>query len=173
MIGPTLSYSDGRQVFLAKASSSTAADSDNLPVEQQTHSQNVFACPIAVFNMANRQSIAWCMRNFTSLSGLSAKLRALSLSSTTRCTTATAVARPSIHIQTRALSSGILQPASRCATSGALTTGTLFAQRVPMGPTGRVQQQLRGMKVHSSIKKRCEHCKVRMIWRAPYNNTET
>lgn len=29
--------------------------------------------------------------------------------------------------------------------------------------TTTLQQQVRGMKVHSSIKKRCEHCKVRSI----------
>ncbi|OAQ99818.1 hypothetical protein LLEC1_02910 [Akanthomyces lecanii] len=27
--------------------------------------------------------------------------------------------------------------------------------------TQQQQQQIRGMKVHSSVKKRCEHCKVR------------
>lgn len=102
--------------------------------------------------MANRQSIVWCMRNFTSLSGLSANLRALSLCSIALPTTA-----GSTQTQVRALSSAILP------TSRALTSRRQSIPGSTTGAFGAVQQQLRGMKVHSSIKKRCEHCKVRHI----------
>ncbi|PSR88800.1 ribosomal protein L36-domain-containing protein [Coniella lustricola] len=91
--------------------------------------------------MASQQCIARCTRTASSLLGLSSSLRALSLS-------ATPVARPAI--QTRALSSAILPLASYSPLSRALSRHT----------TPLAQQQTRGMKVYSSIKKRCEHCKV-------------
>ncbi|RSM10594.1 hypothetical protein CEP52_003501 [Fusarium oligoseptatum] len=41
---------------------------------------------------------------------------------------------------------------------GALPSPSLFASPSALG--GGLMQQTRGMKVHSSVKKRCEHCKV-------------
>ncbi|OAA61554.1 ribosomal protein L36 [Cordyceps fumosorosea ARSEF 2679] len=45
---------------------------------------------------------------------------------------------------TSVLAGGVVSPFSKVLALGATTT----------------QQQIRGMKVHSSVKKRCEHCKV-------------
>ncbi|ROV91516.1 hypothetical protein VMCG_09443 [Cytospora schulzeri] len=112
--------------------------------------------------MASRLSIARCMRNSSSLSGLANSLRTLSINAasrptTTTTTTATVVPTQTQKTQTRALSSSILTPrcGSSCAVPAAARTNTLMATAV----TG-VKQQTRGMKVHSSIKKRCEHCKI-------------
>ncbi|ROV95853.1 hypothetical protein VSDG_05138 [Cytospora chrysosperma] len=104
--------------------------------------------------MASRLSIARCMRNSSSLSGLASSLRTLSLNAASRPTTATIV-QPQTQTRTRALSSSILLP--RCGSSCAVSARNTFAQ--PAAVTA-VRQQTRGMKVHSSIKKRCEHCKI-------------
>ncbi|EJP70695.1 hypothetical protein ACQRIT_003459 [Beauveria bassiana] len=47
------------------------------------------------------------------------------------------------------------------APSSFLGAGVLspFSRLLPTTPSQQ-QQQVRGMKVHSSVKKRCEHCKV-------------
>ncbi|KAI0532887.1 hypothetical protein GGR58DRAFT_147619 [Xylaria digitata] len=62
------------------------------------------------------------------------------------------------------------QPAVRFISQSALSaTG---AQRPAIATTVRavaIQQQTRGMKVHSSVKKRCEHCKVRGSFRLGYD----
>ncbi|KAI1131867.1 hypothetical protein F5Y10DRAFT_36423 [Nemania abortiva] len=56
------------------------------------------------------------------------------------------------------------QPATRSISQSALAP-TQAQRPAIMGPTtakpaALSQQQTRGMKVHSSVKKRCEHCKV-------------
>ncbi|KAK0713909.1 ribosomal protein L36-domain-containing protein [Lasiosphaeria miniovina] len=69
--------------------------------------------------------------------------------------------------QTRSLSQSVLPSSSLCQhgcsrpavaansrTAGALETGVKTAVAIFQ------KQQTRGMKVHSSVKKRCEHCKV-------------
>ncbi|KUI70176.1 50S ribosomal protein L36 [Cytospora mali] len=107
--------------------------------------------------MASRLSIARCMRNHPSLSGLANSLRTLSLNAasrpttttTTAATTTAAVVRTQTQTQTRALSTAII---SRC-----VSAWDAFLR--PAAVTA-VRQQTRGMKVHSSIKKRCEHCKI-------------
>lgn len=79
------------------------------------------------------------------MSSLSSSLRALSL-------------RPTQ--QTRTISSTILPAGSRIRSSFAAVAGR--SKGVLAEPqVAAVVQQVRGMKVHSSIKKRCEHCKVR------------
>lgn len=106
--------------------------------------------------MASNLSIARCMRTSPSISRLANSLRALYLSpSASRPTTAAPV---SLRLQTdtcqaRSLSSSI---APKCC----LSVGTRPVVK-PLAMT-TLQQQTRGMKVHSSIKKRCEHCKVRI-----------
>lgn len=99
-----------------------------------------------VAKMASRTCITRCMRTTSSsMSSLSSSLRALSL-------------RPTQ--QTRAISSTILPASPRIRSSFAAVAGrrngAVIEPRV-----AAVVQQVRGMKVHSSIKKRCEHCKVR------------
>ncbi|KAM3562534.1 hypothetical protein MY1884_001738 [Beauveria asiatica] len=46
--------------------------------------------------------------------------------------------------------------------AGRAAAGVLspFSRLLPATPSQQQQQQVRGMKVHSSVKKRCEHCKV-------------
>lgn len=46
-------------------------------------------------------------------------------------------------------------PQAMMATPTAMATATS-----PATTFGAISQQVRGMKVHSSVKKRCEHCKV-------------
>ncbi|KAK7983250.1 nin one binding (NOB1) zn-ribbon like domain-containing protein [Apiospora arundinis] len=53
----------------------------------------------------------------------------------------------------RSISQAVLRSASRPTTAVMAMTAAKALQ-----PT--IQQQTRGMKVHSSVKKRCEHCKV-------------
>lgn len=91
--------------------------------------------------MASRQCFVRCTRTASSILGLTNSFRAVSLS-------ATPYARPAV--QARAVSSAILPSANYSPLSRALSRHT-----VPL-----TQQQTRGMKVYSSIKKRCEHCKV-------------
>ncbi|KAK2042680.1 ribosomal protein L36 [Colletotrichum somersetense] len=85
-------------------------------------------------------------------SSLAASLRSLTLT-TARATiprvgpTATA---------TRALSTAILTKKPAQKSESALAA---FGQKAA-AVGGAVVQQTRGMKVHSSVKKRCEHCKV-------------
>ncbi|GAW25626.1 putative ribosomal protein L36 [Rosellinia necatrix] len=56
------------------------------------------------------------------------------------------------------------QPTARSISQQALTVTRAQRPAIvkPMAtiPLGISQQQTRGMKVHSSVKKRCEHCKV-------------
>ncbi|POS72983.1 hypothetical protein DHEL01_v208620 [Diaporthe helianthi] len=103
--------------------------------------------------MASNVSIARCMRASYSISCLARSLRDLYLSSTSRPTTRTTVNfRPHAYVgQGRGLSSSI-------ASTSALSAVTRPVAR-PLAATA-LQQQIRGMKVHSSIKKRCEHCKI-------------
>ncbi|KAF3762076.1 hypothetical protein M406DRAFT_341383 [Cryphonectria parasitica EP155] len=100
------------------------------------------------------------MRATTSLSGLSGSLRMLSLSSSSASssqTTATVV-RPTT--QMRSLSSTILRtPSSSPIVRFPARALTPAVQRLA-GGLQAMRYQVRGMKVYSSIKKRCEHCKV-------------
>ncbi|KAI0550533.1 hypothetical protein F4679DRAFT_583499 [Xylaria curta] len=54
------------------------------------------------------------------------------------------------------------QPAVRSISHSALTQAQrpAIAKSTGMTAAALAQQQTRGMKVHSSVKKRCEHCKV-------------
>ncbi|KAK2731899.1 50s ribosomal protein l36 [Colletotrichum kahawae] len=90
-------------------------------------------------------------------SSLAASFRALSL------TTARAAIRPQccaaavpVASSARANMSTVImtrQPMAK--------TEALFAKKsVAAAVAGAVVQQTRGMKVHSSVKKRCEHCKI-------------
>ncbi|ROW13464.1 hypothetical protein VPNG_04350 [Cytospora leucostoma] len=104
--------------------------------------------------MASRLSIARCMRSSSSISGLANSLRALSVNSASRPTIATAtVVQTQAQTQTRALST-VLTPR--------FGPSVISARNTFAGPAAvsAVVQQTRGMKVHSSIKKRCEHCKI-------------
>ncbi|WYZ43931.1 hypothetical protein EsH8_VII_000367 [Colletotrichum jinshuiense] len=86
------------------------------------------------------------------MASLTASLRALTL------TSARAAIRPSTTklTATRALSTAILtkQPAQK--------TESMLAKlgEKASAVSNAVVQQTRGMKVHSSVKKRCEHCKI-------------
>lgn len=105
------------------------------------------------YRMASKISIARCMRASSSISQLASSLRDLYLSSASRPTIATtAHFRPHAGVgQGRSLSSSM-------APTSALSVVTRPAVR-PLA-VAALRQQVRGMKVHSSIKKRCEHCKV-------------
>lgn len=107
---------------------------------------------LSIVTMASRACITRCMhaartsRSSTTMSSLNTSLRALSLRR--------ASATPSQ--QTRAISSTILPTGPRIRGSLAVASGSSAAPSV----VAAVRQQARGMKVLSSIKKRCEHCKV-------------
>ncbi|KAG6008765.1 hypothetical protein E4U21_003963 [Claviceps maximensis] len=60
----------------------------------------------------------------------------------------------------RALAVGVFRtaPASSCVPSIFSHAWTAQTSRITVA--GLMQQQTRGMKVHSAVKKRCEHCKV-------------
>lgn len=110
---------------------------------------------IPSFKMASNISIARCLRDSPSISRLASSLRALYLSSSaSRPTIATRVSiRPHPDVpQARTLFSSM-------APNRALSVVARPVAR-PLAIVA-LQQQIRGMKVHSSIKKRCEHCKVR------------
>lgn len=63
----------------------------------------------------------------------------------------------------RAFGALTLRPMARPALSLAPRTAPAVAMalRGDSSIAGGVMEQVRGMKVHSSVKKRCEHCKVR------------
>ncbi|KAI0845483.1 ribosomal protein L36-domain-containing protein [Daldinia vernicosa] len=83
-------------------------------------------------------------------SSLISSLRALSLRAT-RIPIARQILRE--HQPTRSISQAALAPRSAARPTPTITNATRTIQAV-------TQQQTRGMKVHSSVKKRCEHCKV-------------
>ncbi|KAK4201702.1 putative mitochondrial LSU ribosomal protein L36 precursor [Triangularia verruculosa] len=100
-----------------------------------------------------------------SLSLLARSMRTLSLSSTTAFRT---VARPKTvpSVATRSLSTkshGLFCSCCR-PTLSKIAQSTQTTQPAVNGAAkvavGVAVQQTRGMKVHSSVKKRCEHCKV-------------
>ncbi|KAK4228131.1 ribosomal protein L36-domain-containing protein [Podospora fimiseda] len=83
-------------------------------------------------------------------SATTAPLQSLSLCSAMR---SISISKPAAAaIQTRALSalSTLSRPKTMALQTGAAKTAVAVFQ----------MQQTRGMKVHSSVKKRCEHCKV-------------
>ncbi|KAK0716667.1 ribosomal protein L36-domain-containing protein [Apiosordaria backusii] len=106
-----------------------------------------------------------------SLSVLARSMRTLSLSSSTTAALRT-VARPktspsvATRFQTRALSSqshGLFCSCCRPRLSkivGQTTQTAPTTNGAAVKAVGVAVQQTRGMKVHSSVKKRCEHCKV-------------
>lgn len=65
----------------------------------------------------------------------------------------------------RAFGALTLRPMARPALSLAPRTAPAVAMalRGDGSIAGGVMEQVRGMKVHSSVKKRCEHCKVRYL----------
>lgn len=85
-------------------------------------------------------------------SNLLRSLRTLSLSATR-----TTLAKPAAATQARSLSAAILPRPQLAVTTGA--TENSVAAKAKMAVQATVQQ-VRGMKVHSSVKKRCEHCKI-------------
>ncbi|KAK2596848.1 hypothetical protein N8I77_012737 [Diaporthe amygdali] len=106
--------------------------------------------------MASNLSIARCMRTSPSISRLANSLRALYLSSSaSRLTTAIPLPlRPQTDVrQARSL----YLPSSTASKCGLSVVARPVAR--PQAVTA-LQHQIRGMKVHSSIKKRCEHCKI-------------
>lgn len=93
---------------------------------------------------------------------LTASMRVLSLTTPTP----TPVQPRSRAEQTRSLSQTALSPRRKCTRyCCALPTLPILGQQSAAGQSlgGIVTQQTRGMKVHSAIRRRCEHCKVRSI----------
>lgn len=96
-------------------------------------------------------------------SSLLSSMRALSLGghSSSACKAAAAASRTSSMVLR---SSGRQQPVRSM--SQAITRATTRPKTVAVASAAakalqpKVQQQTRGMKVHSSVKRRCEHCKV-------------
>ncbi|KAF3069728.1 50S ribosomal protein L36 [Daldinia childiae] len=83
------------------------------------------------------------------ISSLISSLRALSLRAT-QIPAARQVLRE--HQFTRSISQAALAPRTTARPPPTIASATRMIQAVT--------QQTRGMKVHSSVKKRCEHCKV-------------
>ncbi|KAI8956687.1 ribosomal protein L36-domain-containing protein [Daldinia sp. FL1419] len=83
-------------------------------------------------------------------SSLISSLRALSLRAA-RIPATRQVLRE--HQPTRSISQAVLAPQTTARPTTTVMNATKAIQAV-------TQQQTRGMKVHSSVKKRCEHCKV-------------
>lgn len=113
------------------------------------------------FKMASNVSIARCLRDSSSISRLASSLRALYLSSSaSRPTIATPFSvRPQTDVpQARAFSPGMTPKRALSVMTRPVATPSAVVA---------LQQQIRGMKVHSSIKKRCEHCKVCLHAAAP------
>lgn len=116
---------------------------------RRSHQQNRPAAPQST--MAASAFLARASRTSTSVSSLVISLRSLALSP--------AAANPTRGQQTRALSQSVLSMRRRPWHAPAPS----LAKNVPggLGSVWSLQlQQTRGMKVHSSIKRRCEHCKV-------------
>ncbi|KAK8133225.1 hypothetical protein PG999_001398 [Apiospora kogelbergensis] len=87
----------------------------------------------------------------STMSLLSSSLRAMSLASRPAAFRAACTTKLQQQQSVRSISQAVLRSASRPTTTAAAKALLL--------PTIQ-QQQTRGMKVHSSVKKRCEHCKV-------------
>ncbi|KAH0443123.1 ribosomal protein L36 [Colletotrichum camelliae] len=88
-------------------------------------------------------------------SSLAASFRALSL------TTARAAIRPQCCAAAAVTSSARANMSTVIMTRQPMAkTEALFAKKSVAAVAGAVVQQTRGMKVHSSVKKRCEHCKI-------------
>ncbi|KAI8201828.1 hypothetical protein K4K54_003098 [Colletotrichum sp. SAR 10_86] len=89
------------------------------------------------------------------MASLAASFRALSLA-TARPQCCAAAAKLAVAGSMRANMSTVImtrQPMAK--------TEALFAKKsAAAAVAGAVAQQTRGMKVHSSVKKRCEHCKI-------------
>ncbi|KAI1638723.1 50s ribosomal protein l36 [Biscogniauxia mediterranea] len=86
-----------------------------------------------------------------SSSSIIASLRALSLR--TAPATRQALLRPRSQ-PARSISQTVLAPKS------AMRPSLAAATKISSTVARQQQQQTRGMKVHSSVKRRCEHCKV-------------
>ncbi|KAK7987022.1 hypothetical protein PG988_002010 [Apiospora saccharicola] len=84
------------------------------------------------------------------MSLLSSSMRAMTLASRPAGFRATSAATKQ---PIRCISHAVMRSVARPTVMSAVTTAAKALQ-----PT--IQQQKRGMKVHSSVKKRCEHCKV-------------
>ncbi|KAK4186284.1 ribosomal protein L36-domain-containing protein [Podospora australis] len=89
------------------------------------------------------------MVTLSTISRLAASMRTLSLRT---------VARPKTipTVQTRCLSHSILSSVSR----PTIKQSSALVETAKKSVVVFQKQQTRGMKVHSSVKKRCEHCKV-------------
>ncbi|KAF5519316.1 50S ribosomal protein L36 [Colletotrichum aenigma] len=92
----------------------------------------------------------------TRMASLAASFRALSLATARPQCCAAAAAKLVVAGSMRANMSTVImtrQPMAK--------TEALFAKKsAAAAVAGAVAQQTRGMKVHSSVKKRCEHCKI-------------
>ncbi|KAJ3945511.1 threonine deaminase [Colletotrichum tropicale] len=90
------------------------------------------------------------------MASLAASFRALSLATARPQCCAAAAAKLAVASPMRANMSTVImtrQPMAK--------TEALFAKKsAAAAVAGAVAQQTRGMKVHSSVKKRCEHCKI-------------
>ncbi|KAF4826936.1 50S ribosomal protein L36 [Colletotrichum tropicale] len=90
------------------------------------------------------------------MASLAASFRALSLATARPQCCAAAAAKLAVAGPMRANMSTVImtrQPMAK--------TEALFAKKsAAAAVAGAVAQQTRGMKVHSSVKKRCEHCKI-------------
>ena len=94
---------------------------------------------------------------------LASSMRALTLNSSAAVTCRAAIPK-TLQQQTRSFSQRLLATHT-C--RHALCCRPTIARALQGANNGAVEvqkQQTRGMKVHSSVKKRCEHCKVSMVW---------
>ncbi|KAK4452159.1 ribosomal protein L36-domain-containing protein [Podospora aff. communis PSN243] len=108
--------------------------------------------------MAVLPLLSQTLRSSAATRTLASSMRALTLASSS-----TAQAQPrSTAQQTRSISQAILSHRHKCnSPCCSRPTLTMRSQTGAQSEISAVQgQQTRGMKVHSAIKKRCEHCKV-------------
>ncbi|KAI1492718.1 50s ribosomal protein l36 [Biscogniauxia mediterranea] len=93
-------------------------------------------------------------------SSIIASLRALSLRTAPATATGQALLRLRSSQPTRSISQTVLAPKSAVRPSLAAATTKISST---VARQQQQQQQTRGMKVHSSVKRRCEHCKVSSV----------
>ncbi|KAK3690128.1 ribosomal protein L36-domain-containing protein [Podospora appendiculata] len=116
--------------------------------------------PLSALSQTARSGAAAATKSLTS------SMSALSVASTRRAASAI---RPSQQQQTRFLSytAPIKCQHHACSTRPTVTSAVVAPETTSVAGTSAKTavaafqtQQTRGMKVHSSVKKRCEHCKV-------------
>ncbi|KAK3933597.1 ribosomal protein L36-domain-containing protein [Diplogelasinospora grovesii] len=104
-------------------------------------------------------------RTVRSTGALTSSMRALSLTNNSTSVRSSALPAPAQRQATRCLSQSVLSNAHQhqhgcCSRPTVAKANNSNSVGRIAGAIEAVKQQTRGMKVHSSVKRRCEHCKV-------------